>query len=140
MRQLILHLLLGAVGQCYAATFNLDTLDNWQIYNGTDLVLAGHDSPAGAVFRGTIKRSELKDLAIQFNHDVQHLTTFDVSVDILDEEGNILLTGKFKCRPGIRFAFRRKELERITTDSITVRYREKKENGRDKILGRISFE
>jgi hypothetical protein len=139
MRRLILILILGTIGQCYAGTFDLDTIDNWQIYNGTELVLAGHDSSLGTVFSGTIKKAELKDLAIQFNHDVQYPEAFEVVVDFIDERGNIILTGNFKSRPGIRFAFRKKELERLTSGSITIRYREKRENGSDKILGRISF-
>ena len=138
MRQLILIILLGTIGQCYAGTFDMDTIDNWQIYNGTELVLGGHASPLGTVFQGTIKKAELKDLAIQYNHDVLQ-DSFDVIVDIMDDQGNIILTGNFKSRPGIRFAFRKKELERLTNSSITIRYREKRENGTDKILGRISF-
>ena len=138
MRQLILIILLGTIGQCYAGPFDMDTIDNWQIYNGTDLVLRGHDSPLGTIFQGTIKRTELKDLAIQYNHDVLQ-NGFDVIVDIIDDKGNILLTGNFKSRPGIRFAFRKKELEQLTNSPVTIRYREKRENGTDKILGRISF-
>lgn len=138
MRQLILIILLGAIGQCYAGTFDMDTIDNWQIYNGTDLVLAGHDSPLGTVFQGTIKKADLKDLAIQYNRDVVE-DSFDVIVEILDDKGNILLTGNFKARLGVRFAFRKKELERLTTNLFTIRYREKGENGVDKILGKISL-
>ncbi len=140
MRQLILSILLGTIGQCYAGTFDLDTIDNWQIYNGTELVLAGHDSPLGTVFRGAIKTTELKDLAIQFNHDVHYLDAFDVTVDIIDEQGNIILTGKFKSRSGIRFAFRKKELERLASKLITIRYREERKNGTERILGEIRFE
>lgn len=70
MRQIIFIILLTTIGQCYAGTLDMDTIDNWQIYNGTELVLAGHDSPPGTVFQGTIQRADLKDLAIQYNHDV----------------------------------------------------------------------
>lgn len=140
MSQLTLILLLGTIGQCYAGTFDLDTIDNWQIYNGNELVLAGHDSPLGTVFRGTIKRTELKDLAIQFNHDVHYPDAFDVTVHIIDEQGNIILIGKFKSRPGIRFAFRKKELERLTSKLITIRYREERKNGTERVLGEIRFE
>ena len=108
MTRLILILLLGTIGQCYGGTFDLDSIDNWQIYNGTELVLSGHDSPLGTVFSGTIKKAELKDLAIQFNHDVQYPEPFEVVVDFIDEGGNIILSGNFKSRPGIRFAFRKK--------------------------------
>ena len=91
MRQLVCIILLGTIGQCYAGTFDLDTIDNWQIYDGTELVLAGHDSPPGRFFQGTIKRTDLKDLAIQYNCDV--VGDFDVIVEILDDQGNILLSG-----------------------------------------------
>ena len=138
MRQLALIIILATIGQCYAGALDLDTIDNWQIYNGTELVLAGHDSPLETVLQGTIKRADLKDLAIQYNRDVVE-DSFDVIVEILDGKGNILLTGNFKARLGVRFAFRKKELERLTNNSFTIRYREKRENGRDKILGRISF-
>jgi hypothetical protein len=137
MRLLILIIFLGTIGQCYAGTFDMDTIDNWQIYNGADLVLGGHDSQLGTVFQGIIKRAELKDLAIQYNHDV--IEDSFVVVDIMDDQGNILLAANFKARLGIRFAFRKKELERLTNNSITIRYREKRENGTDKILGRIRF-
>jgi hypothetical protein len=90
MRQLILIILLETIGQCYAGTFDLDTIDNWQIYNGTELVLAGHDSPLGTGFRTTIKKSELKDLTIQFNHDVRYIDDFEVTIDISDSKGKIL--------------------------------------------------
>lgn len=138
MRQIIFIILLTTIGQCYAGTLDMDTIDNWQIYNGTELVLAGHDSPPGTVFQGTIQRADLKDLAIQYNHDVVG-DSIDVIVEILDDKGNILLTGNFKTRVGTRFVFRKKELERLNSNSIRIRYREKHENGTDKILGRISF-
>lgn len=140
MRQLILTILFGTIGQCYAGTFDLDTIDNWQIYNGTELVLAGHDSPLGTIFRGTVKRTELKDLTIQFNHDVHYLDPFDITVDIIDEQGSIILTGKFKFSPGIRFAFRKKEIERLTSKLITISYREERKNGTERVLGEIRFE
>lgn len=140
MRQLILSLLLGTFGQCFAGTFDSDTIDNWQIYNGTELVLAGHDSPLGTVFQGTIKRTELKDLAIQFNHDLHYQDAFDVTVDIIDEQGNLILTGKFKSRPGLRFGFRKKELEQVASKLITIRYREEQKNGIERILGEIRLE
>ena len=102
--------------------------------------MAGHDSPLGTVFQGTIKRTELKDLAIQFNHDVYYLDPFDVTIDIIDEQGNIFLTGRFKSRPGIRFAFRKKDHERLTSKLITIKYREERKDGTEKVLGEIRFE
>ena len=140
MQRLILIILIGAIGQCYAGTSDLDTIDNWQIYCGTELILAGHESPPGIIFQGEIKKAELKDLAIQFNHCVGYLDPFNVTIEIIDEEGNIVLTGKFKSRLGIRFAFRKTELEQLTSNLITIRFREGRTNGIEKVLGKIRFE
>jgi hypothetical protein len=137
MTRLILILLLGTIGQCYAVTFDLDTIDNWQIYNGTELVLGGHDSPLGIEFQGTIKTTDLKELVIQFNHCVRYIDDFDVTIEIEDDKGKVILTMKFKV--GARMTIDKKELSLLTTRSITVRYREKRKTGTDKILGRISF-
>jgi hypothetical protein len=137
MRRLILILLLGTIGQCYAGTFDLDTIDNWQIYNGTELVLAGHDSPLGTEFQGTIKTTDLKELIIQFNHCVRYIDNFDVTIEIVDDKGKIFLTKGFKG--GKKMTIDKKELGALTTKSITIRYQEKRINGTDKILGRISL-
>jgi hypothetical protein len=138
MRQLLLIFLLGAVAQCYAGTFDLDTIDNWQIYNGTELVLAGHDSPLGAEFHGTIRTSDLKGLAIQFNHCTRY-NDLEVILQISDEEGKNILTKTFRTNSGTRMTIDRKELGLLTSKSITIRYQEKRENGTDKILGKIRF-
>jgi hypothetical protein len=139
MRQLILILLLGTIGQCYAGTFDLDTIDNWQIYNGTELVLAGHESPLGTEFQGTIKTTDLKELIVQFNHCVHYGDDFDVTIEITDDKGKIMLNKKFKINSGTRMTIDEKELGQLTMKSIIIRYREKRKNGTDKILGRISF-
>lgn len=137
MKRLILILLLGTIGQCYAGTFDLDTIDNWQIYNGTELVLGGHDSPLGTEFHGTIKTTDLRELIVQFNHCEHYVDDFDVTIEIADDKGKIILTRKFKV--GTRMTIDKKELGLLTTKSITIRYQEKRKNGTDKILGRISF-
>src|SRR5688572_8284426 len=136
MRRLILILLLGTIGQCYGGTFDLDTIDNWQIYNGTELVLGGHDSPIGTNFQGTIKTTDLRELIIQFNHCVRYIDDFDVTIEIADDKGKIILTKKFKV--GVRMTIDKKELGLLTTKSITIRYWGKRKNGTDKIIGRIS--
>jgi hypothetical protein len=140
MKEILLTTLFGIVGQCYAGTFDLDTIDNWQVYNGTEIVLAGHDLHSESLFLGSIKISELKDLSIQFNHDTETIDTFIVVIDITDKKGNILLTSEFKSGPGIRFAFRKKKLEKIKSEIIIIRYREEREGGANKILGEIRLE
>lgn len=128
------------MGRCYAGTFDLDTIDNWQVYNGTELILGGHDSPLGTEFQGTIKLADFKDLTIQFNHCVREINDYNVTIEIADENGRTLLTKRFKVNLGTRMTIEKIELGRLTTKSITIRYREKRKNGTDKILGRISFE
>jgi hypothetical protein len=139
MRRLILILLLGTIGQCYGGTFDLDTIDNWQIYNGTELVFGGHDSPLGTEFHGTIKKTVLKELVIQYNHDVRYIDDFNVTIEITDDKRKIILTKTFKANSGTRLTIDKKELGQLTMKSITIRYREKRKDGTDKILGRISF-
>lgn len=138
MKPFLLILLLGTIGHCYAGTFSIDTIDNWQVYNGDILVLAGHDSPLESAFSGTIKKPELKDLAIQFNHCVMFPAPFDVVIDFIDTRGKLILTRTFKFRSGVRFVVRKKELEQLPA-TITLRYRENRKNGADKILGQLNF-
>jgi hypothetical protein len=133
-RGLIL-LFLGTIGQCYAGTFDLDTIDNWQIYNGTDLVLGGHESPVATEFQGTITTASIKELVIQFNHCFRYDQEFNVTVEIADDKGKVLLTKTFKV--GTRMTIEKKELGKLTANSITIRYWEKRNNGTDKVLGRI---
>ena len=139
MRRLILILLLGTIGQCYAGTFDLDTIDNWQIYNGAELVLGGHDSPLETEFQGTIKTTDLKELVVQFNHCVRYVDDFDVTLEVTDDKGKNILTKRYKINSGTRITIDKMELGQLTMKSITIRYREKRKNGTDKILGRISF-
>lgn len=139
IRPLILILILGTIGQCYAGTFDLDTIDNWQIYNGTQLILGGHDSPFGTEFQGTIKTTDLKELTIHFNHCVHYIDDFDVTLEVTDDKGRNILTKKFKINSGTRMTIDKRELGPLRMKSVTIRYREKRNNGTDKILGRISF-
>ena len=140
MRRLILVILIGAIGQCFAGTFDMDTIDNWQVYNGTELLFGGHESPLGTKFQGKIKTTDLKEIVIQFNHCVRSIDDFDVIIEITDDKGKNILTKKFKTNLGTRMTITKKELGTLTTDSITIRYREKIKNGTDKILGQIRLE
>ena len=137
MRQLILILLIGTIGRCYAGTFDLDTIDNWQIYNGTELIFGGHDSPLATEFQGTIKTADLKESIIQFNHCVRYVDDFYVTLEITDDTGKNLLTKKFKVAS--RMTIDKKELGTLTAKSITIRYLEKRKNGTNRILGLIRF-
>ncbi|MBA4057868.1 MAG: hypothetical protein C0490_24340, partial [Marivirga sp.] len=114
-------------------------IDNWQIYNGTELVLNGHDSPPETEFQGTIKTTDLKELVIQFNHCVRYIDDFDVILEITDGKGKNILTKKFRANSGTRMTIDKNEFGLLTSKSITIRYIEKRKNGTDKILGKIRF-
>jgi hypothetical protein len=137
MRQLITILFIATIGQCYGRTFDADTIDNWQIYNGTELIFGGHDSPLGTEFEGTIKTTDVKELIIHFNHCVRYLDDFEVTLEFTDDKGKNILTKAFKV--GRPMTIDKKELEPLTMKSIIIRYREKRKNGTDKILGRIKL-
>jgi hypothetical protein len=94
----------------------------------------------GTVFRGTIKRTQLKDLVIQYNHCTLDPDSLNVTIDIVDEHGIIILTGKFITNEERRFAFRKKQLERITSKRITIRYREEQTKETERVLGEIRLE
>lgn len=138
MREFILILLLSTIGQCYAGTFDPDTIDNWQIYNGTEFVFGGHDWPVEIEFQGTIKATNFKELVIQFNHCGRY-SDLDVDIEVADDKGKTILTKKFRIDSGTSMTIDKKELGPLTMKSIIIRYRERRNNGTDKILGRINF-
>lgn len=138
MKHLVTILLISIAGQGYCGVTDADTIDNWQVYNGTELIFGGHDL-AGTEFQGSIKTTDLKKLVVQYNHCSHFPNDFEVILEIRDEKGKSILTKKFKGNSGIRMTIEKEELGRLTTKSITLRYREKRENGTDKILGRITF-
>lgn len=139
MKSLFIIIAICAVTRCYSGTFDLDTIDNWQIYNGNELVFGGHYSTLETEFQGTIKTTDFKNLAIQFNHCVRYIDDYEVTLELTDDKGKTILTKKFKVNLGTRMIIDKMELGALTMKSVTIRYREKRKNGTDKILGRISF-
>ena len=137
MKHLFILSLFCISGQCYGSAFDADTIDNWQIYNGTELVLAGNE--VGEHFEGVIKMADLKDLTIIFNHCAPVAEDLEISIEIEDKDGNKILTSNFKKDPQTRITISKKELKRIAPRIITIRYHEKKKNGTNKVLGQIKF-
>jgi hypothetical protein len=103
------------------------------------IILGGHDSPLRTGFQGTIKTVDLKELIIQFNHCVRYIDDYDVTIEIKDDKGKNILTKTFKVNLGKRMVIDKRELGPLTMKSITIRYREKRKDGTDKILGLIRF-
>ena len=122
----------------YCFLISFVTVDR-QVYNGTDIILAGHGSPIGTGFQGAIKTTDIKKLEIQFNHCVGY-SDIDVIIEITDDKGKTILTKKFKINSGDRMTIEKKELGQLTTKLMTIRYREKSKNGTDQILGQIRLE
>lgn len=135
MKHLLLIVLLGAIMECNARTFDVDTIENFQIYNGDKLVLAGMGS-ASEFQTIKIRRADLTDLGIQFNYDVP-FENVTVIIEIADERGRNVLTKEFRIDAGTRMKVERKELGPLKAKSITIRYLEKRGYGLDKILVRI---
>src|SRR5882762_11425244 len=92
LRGLTIMLLFWAL-RSSGGTFCPDTIDNWQIYNSRVLIFAGHESPLGTNFHSTIKRDEVGDLEIRFNHCSPH-QNLTRTVRITDETGRTLVSKK----------------------------------------------
>jgi hypothetical protein len=137
MKHILTVLLLWTSGQCYSRTFDLDTIDNWQVYNGKELVLAGHDSPIETNYEGEIKTNDVTELVIQYNHCIRYVGELPVTIEITDEKGSRIVRKEFNI--GSKMVIQRWELGSLTTKSITIRYKENWENGTDRILGSISL-
>ena len=132
--------LVFATLQGYAGTWDYDTIDNWQVYNGTTLVFAGHDSPLGTVFRGTVKKEDLEDITIQFHHCARFIEDFEVTIDFTDRLGNCILTKKFRINSATPLKIARSEFGALTTDLIAIRYREDRSFGADRALGELRLQ
>ena len=66
------------------------------------LVLAGHESLEDRTYLCTIKRTDLKDLGIIFNHCVRNIDDLNVSIEITDDKGRNILIKTFRVNLGKR--------------------------------------
>ena len=137
MKQTVYILIVWSTVQCYGGTFEIDTVDHWQIYNGSELVFSGWALGVGN--DGRIKASDLKELTIRYHHCGRY-SDLDVTIEILNEAGEIVLSKNFKIDSGDGMTIEKEELLKLATNPITIRYRERRENEIDLILGRIWFE
>jgi hypothetical protein len=48
-------------------TYDADTIENWQIYNGNSLIHAGHGTMTGE-FQVLLRYNRLKDIKVVYNH------------------------------------------------------------------------
>jgi hypothetical protein len=104
-------------------TFAPDTIDNWQIYNGKELILAGHESPLGTNFHNTIKKDEVGDLEIKFNHCSPH-QNLTRTVRITDETGRMVVSKKFSSDT-VKMIIHRLELSELTSKFLIIEYMER---------------
>lgn len=125
MRHFFTILLLTITGQCFSSTFQLDTVDNWQIYSNKHLILSGHTSPTITNFKGTIKQKKFKDLQIQYNHCIKYNEYIYVTIDITDEQDNSIMLSIFKTRQGQRIIIDKKDLRTLPTNRpLKIKYSE----------------
>ena len=121
MRRLLIIFFLTIGGQCFGSTFQTDTIDNWQIYNGKDLLLSGH---AGGEFRVTIKKKKIKDIEIQFNHCTKHNEDYYASIEMKDEHGDASIMSVYSLKPGQRITLSKSDLLMWTGKVVKIIYSE----------------
>lgn len=138
MKRLIIIILVTISGHCFGSTFQLDTIDNWQIYNGKKLLLSGHD---GGQFHVTIKKSKLKDLEIQYNHCVKHKEDYIVSIEITDKDDNSIIISAYSVKPDNRITIPKSDILLWKEKVLKIKYSEHSENNPIKVtLGQITLE
>jgi hypothetical protein len=135
MKQFFALLILLSAVESYSATFDVDTIDNWQIYNGTALILSGNQVSFTPSY-GTVKRTELNDFSIVYHHCTSSNYNFDVTIEITNEAGEVILSKRFKEST---LKISKEELQTLKENSIVIRYCEEIKNGTDRILGKITF-
>ncbi len=128
------------VTSAHAAILALDTIDHWQIHNGTQLVMRGNASMPHSSIHGAISKNAFKHLAIQFHHCVAYSDDFSVVVEVTDLQGNSLCVKSFHHASSVnRLIIDKKDLANWTGASVVIRYREMRPGGVNKILGKIIF-
>ena len=138
MRRLLTILVLTICGECFGSTFQSDTVDNWQIYNGKDLLLSGH---AGGKFEVTIKKNKLKDLEVQFNHCIKRTEDYYASIEITDEQDNSIIISAYSLKPGDRITIQKFEILLWKKKVFRIKYTEHSDlNPIEVTLGQITIE
>lgn len=132
MRKLWMFFLVCSMLRCQAGVLDADTIDNWQIYNNDILLLAGN--AVGENFEATISKKHLGVLAIKYNHCSRY-HDLDVTVDVLNEYGLVIISRKFKTDSGMRMVFDKSDFDKIGPGLLTIRYTEK--NGINITLGTL---
>jgi hypothetical protein len=125
MRILLTNLILAIFGQCFASTLQKDTVDNWKIYNGKELVFYGYSTPLLTNFKGTINHKRLKDIEIKYNHCIPYNEQVHITVKITDDNDNCLLISVFEIKHSERIIIRRKNIKKLPrNESLKIKYSE----------------
>ena len=138
MRRLMLIFLFVTVSaNLRAETFQADTIDNWQIYNGSQLILAGHQHIDGMTLHAAIKRTELGEIGIEFRHCANYPGHYTITFEVIDRTSSRIKIKKFSGEIGRRLNVRQKELELGSSTLIVIHYTENVANGVTRVLGQI---
>lgn len=116
----------------------LDTIDHWQIYNGSDKIIACHQNSSIDSCEGVLNINSLNDLRIRYFHCTTYIDV-ETQVKLVDENGKILAVKKFVINSGDEMTFNKTELKVMKHQIIAIYYRENRSNGVDKVIGRIKF-
>jgi hypothetical protein len=135
MRILPIILLVIVTFTTDASTLSRDTIDNWQVYNGENLLFAGNGHQSIST---TLKRSEMVDISIQFNHCQAYLA-LSVTIELINEANKKVIVKTYKVDSGNRVRIPKAELEKIDSNTYKIRYRENIKDGTDIILGQIKL-
>jgi hypothetical protein len=136
VRNSLVVILFCVVGQCYAAPIEIDTIDNWQIYKGKQLLGKGN---AFVEFSAVIKKEDLQDLAVRYHH-CSHYSDIKVRLEISDINGSVLWSKDFQIDSGDRITIDRSAFEKLTVSLVEIGYQELKTNGINVILGTLKIE
>jgi hypothetical protein len=138
MNNLTTIIIIFVGSECLGSPITPDTINNWQIYNGTELLLAGN--AANSDLKVSIKEKELHDLQIQYNTCVYY-QDMNVILEMIDNDDNIRLSKSFKINSGDKMFIGREELKWFNKTTIfKIRLRENKPGGMESLLGEIRIE
>jgi hypothetical protein len=133
----ILLLMLSLSSHCYANLIQADTIDNWQIYSDTTLLLASNASVSRHVTTAEIKFAELQTLRIVYNRCVRY-DKMPVVLEVTNEAGNIIFIRDYTISSGDQMSVPKEALEYDQQPrSLQIRLWQDKKAGLNVILGRI---
>jgi hypothetical protein len=138
MRRVILLLIIMIACFSRANAMAPDTVDHWQIYNGTQQIIACHENSNIHSCEGAIKINSLSNLRIRYFHCTTYIDV-EIQVKLVGETGKTLAVKKFVINSGDEMVFNKEELNGVKYQKVAIHYKEIRSNGIDKVIGKIIF-